>query len=635
MQVVFFGALFLTYFLTQARHLFGGDSAEFSLVAQTWSIPHPPGYALYSIILNTVRSFFWFVPSYITANLPSIVFTLLSVLCLYEILRFLRVSRYAAVAALLTYGTTSVVWLYAIVPEVYALTSFFIAFITLCVLRLERKPTPRNVFLVSLFVVLGVFHHLSILIYIPGWLVILKKRLPSILRKYYVQIVSAAALGLLPLVYYPVASHFNPPLDWENARTIEGFVRLITRASYGSFQAYVASVPNFLNQYVQLLSASVIMIQFLKPLGLILVFWGFRDAYRKKKNIFSFLIVSIVLYITYLFMTNFSLETPFIVGIFERYLIGLLVLLAVPLAMGIDALGHDIGQLVARLSEKLIIRRLANITFVTAISAFFALHAFNSYSSVSYVRDNRKFDIFAEDILATPPKDVIVSIKGDISYFTTTYRSVVLGERKDISYVFTDLMDRPYYRQRVMTKYPAITLEKSPAFNLERFLRANAARGIYFEKPKQIGYWVPYGLLWKFYPDHKSLETDMDAVIAANNRLWNGVYRIPRIGTKERKILFIDALNDLYLDPLHSYTQFLYTYKKYDLSLHYTFVILGYNPFSEPAITTYAKIRAITNTCPGAMEDIAKQVPAMKGARQRELVERALQNYCAASARGR
>jgi hypothetical protein len=40
------------------------------------------------------------------------------------------------------------------------------------------------------------------------------------------------ALGLLPLLYIPLASTQNPPINWGYARTLEGFLRQITRGQY-------------------------------------------------------------------------------------------------------------------------------------------------------------------------------------------------------------------------------------------------------------------------------------------------------------------------------------------------------------------------------------------------------------------
>ena len=41
---------FALYGMTACRTIYGGDSAEFSIVFATWSVAHPPGYPLFSLI---------------------------------------------------------------------------------------------------------------------------------------------------------------------------------------------------------------------------------------------------------------------------------------------------------------------------------------------------------------------------------------------------------------------------------------------------------------------------------------------------------------------------------------------------------------------------------------------------------
>lgn len=163
-------ALFVTtlilYLATMARGPSWGDSSELTLVAGTFSIAHPTGYPLYTLLG-------WFVsklplgPLPVRVGLLSAIPVAAAVVLVYRLaLRF--APRKPAAAAALAFGCWSEPWSQAVVPEVYGLHLAFVTAVLLALARLLEEPTPRRLDTLAALTGLAFAHHLQTVFLVPA-----------------------------------------------------------------------------------------------------------------------------------------------------------------------------------------------------------------------------------------------------------------------------------------------------------------------------------------------------------------------------------------------------------------------------------------------------------------------------------
>ena len=100
--------------------------------------------------------------------------------------------------------------------------------------------------------------------------------------------------------------------------------------------AYFGSIPNLVNQLTTLLSSLILIIGEFKPLGVFLIIFGIFNLTKKNRFLFNYLLITFFLYLIFLYLTNFNLSYSFSLATFERYLIGLYLILLIFFAFGID-----------------------------------------------------------------------------------------------------------------------------------------------------------------------------------------------------------------------------------------------------------------------------------------------------------
>ena len=150
MIAIFYLCVGIVLSLFSSRFIFGGDSAEFSAIAHTWSIPHPPGYPLYSFLANCITHIIPIGTIPWRTSLLSIIPTVLAAYVLFKILTHLKVKTILSLLTSFLYIVLFPVWEYALVPEVFALNSFLITLITYLLL-IYNKNKKSNYIIVAAF----------------------------------------------------------------------------------------------------------------------------------------------------------------------------------------------------------------------------------------------------------------------------------------------------------------------------------------------------------------------------------------------------------------------------------------------------------------------------------------------------
>ena len=142
------------------------DTAEFQRVAPTLGVAHPTGYPLY-----TMLGWLWSqllvggTPAW-RMNMFSACSAALAVGVLFLTARALGQTRLIAAAAALTFAVSATFWSQATIAEVYSLAALIQALLILALLRWRQGQSP--LWLAGLLLGLGLAHHRTIILMIPG-----------------------------------------------------------------------------------------------------------------------------------------------------------------------------------------------------------------------------------------------------------------------------------------------------------------------------------------------------------------------------------------------------------------------------------------------------------------------------------
>ncbi len=426
--------------------------------------------------------------------------------------------------------------------------------------------------LLLLLIGLGFTHHHTFILFIPGLIVVFYKEVKNNLH--IKSVVKSLLLVLAPFTIYSysiIASIFNPPIDWENSKTISGLIRMFGRLSYGGIKPYASSVPSMINQYLSMFMSLLISIWDFRIIGAIFIILGLIYLHKTKRWIAYYFYITIGLYLTFLFILNFPLNNSFGMATSERFLIAFYLLLIIPFAAGVAYLFS-----ILRIGTK-----FKNSIFFITLGFILVFHFFISLKTVKYVPKIKNFDYLAQDILKTPSRNSIMTLSADNTLFTVSYYYFVKKIRNDVRFIFLGLTSRQYYRDRVASTYPNINIKcKTP----KEFVKNNSSYNIFSDAPlKNAGLWVPYGLLWKYYPDKKDLNKDMNKIIKTNEKFWK-TYHIPRLTNQETEIVHLKSLQDYYLDKLMYYIYFLFTQNRMKLAFEKIELVLDVNPKFSPIL---------------------------------------------------
>lgn len=233
------------YWRTLCPVVFYGDSGELITAAKVGGLAFPTGYPAYIISLAIFLRIplGWLAPSLETidklawqANLLSAIFGALACFVLYLLLRRITKLPLAAFAAALCFAFSRTLWQQSLVAEVYSLNALLCVCILYFDLRLWEEKRGRYLILRWLFQALALANHPMSLFFIPvGLYISLLYLFRSEERKKLKRVgyaILAFMLGLSLYLYLPIASSFDPPLDYENPETLGNFWKVVSRATY-------------------------------------------------------------------------------------------------------------------------------------------------------------------------------------------------------------------------------------------------------------------------------------------------------------------------------------------------------------------------------------------------------------------
>lgn len=429
--------VFLTYLLFflffQSISIYGGDAGDLVTAAYVRGAAHPPGYPLYSMIgyilghipISTVA---WRV------GLLSSISSAGAMYVIYKIIHRLTHSHVPSIFTTALLVSNYLVWLYGIVPEVFALHILLMSILIYISILYYFKPKVTYLYIAALTFGLGISHHHLIILMVPSSLYLLVtswKKISLTIKNYFYLVLSGLA-GLFPYMWVPYVAHTIPPVIWSNPTTLQNIKKLITRADYGTFNSGVQIGNQFQSRLLQFSFLLENYLQDFTILGLILFVIGIIYILKKHRRLgISFVIALLVSGPLYFFYASYLYTSSFLIGTAERFLLPSYILIGIGEGIGIWASTHYLKKYIHSKGDIPLWQFLTYLPYMIAL-LLIMFNFYSNYPKLSILKYDTTAEKFGKDILKPLPKNSILLLNGDIAIFNTQYVVYALKYRTDI-----------------------------------------------------------------------------------------------------------------------------------------------------------------------------------------------------------
>jgi len=594
------GALLL---FTQATTIYGGDAGDLVSAIATKGIPHPPGFPLYTALGVAITTLFTGGTLAFRTGLLSSIPTVICTLFLFDLTYRLTKSSLIAVISSLTFSFSYLVWLYGIVPEVFALNNAFTVLLLWCSYRLIESRRKKFLRLMVFLFALSLTHHQIIVFLVPSLLFAV---FVSRLRFNWSEMLKLCALfvaGLLPYVYVFISAPHAPALNWMGEATIARFISLVSREGYGTFRAGPFAVLEYPLRLLSIAAFGEFLWRDLRPAGVFLGAIGSLLLFFTRRNVWGVYVLSYIFYVFFLFYASFPLHQEFMLGTFERFMLPLYLIMSLFIGYGI----YVVVQLLSRLVKKSFATSIATVLFLILPVGLLL----RNYSTLSPIKDDRTAENLALDIVSTVEEDAILFLSTDTPLFNTQYLYYSSQKWPNVKLIHFTKLFTPYYPAQISAIYPEIYIPKEtdePEAFFDAMLTHNAGRYPIYSKQvftTSAGSWVPWGLLFRFYP--KGREPKSESIASLNDSLWKG-YHDPFSGvlTKFRHLILNDVLRVYAIS--HQETAFFLAKNGFDKSAEkHLLSAISLDPSDTDSYIILAQVYSRLGLCDKSEEMIQKR----------------------------
>ncbi|OGK18437.1 hypothetical protein A3D80_00365 [Candidatus Roizmanbacteria bacterium RIFCSPHIGHO2_02_FULL_40_13b] len=542
--VLFVSWFFFLFF--QTTSIYGGDAGDLVTSAFLHGVAHPPGFPLYTFL------------GFILSKLPILTVAwrvgLLSSLAgagtitiLFLLIKDITKNTKSALIAVAVLAGTYLFWLYSIVPEVFNLHCFFSSTLVYLLYKWSTSRKDRYLSIFALVLGLSLSHHLLTIFLFPAFIYFFhanREKLPKFTPKYLAKKLTLLSLGLTPYLYIFIAASTTPAISWENVTTVQNFLNLVLRRTYGTFQSGPIFAQNFISRLIQF----PYMLEFIKTdftiVGVFLAIIGCIGQFRKRRQlwIYFFLIFLFVgpfyfFYASYYIIDRFSLAT------FERFLLPSYMIITIWIGEGIIVS----YKILTKFTKKQLAPSFYLLFLVLPISLLFI-----NYPKISILKNDRTAENHALDILSTVPQNTILILQYDTTLFDTQYVYFTQKVRPDIKLFHFYKLYQGQLTNQIKKQYPDLIVPSGMKEKfIAKFVSENAKKfPIYINNPIPVNikdsYWVRLGLLFRFYT--KSNLPKTAEIFKENERLWTQ-YSNPLSGSLGKyNNLMLSNILDFYKD---------------------------------------------------------------------------------------
>ncbi len=443
-----FIVFFLLYLRTLSPSVFWGDSGELTAAICSTGVAQWPGYPLYILI----GKLFTLIPIgsiAVRINLMSAFFGALAVSVVYLIVKEFADEKISLLAAVL-FGTSYTFWSQATITEVYTLSVFLMSLSIYWIIRWSKTKGKKNLFLFCLIYGFAVSHHLSNINLAPAFIVFILWN-----RKVNLKLVATMfLLFMIPFslyLYLPIASAFDPAIDWGNPETFGNFIDLISDKD-NHWRFY--SLPGSQVGHQFRLFFVFLLRQFPLLLGLSLI--GIYYLWNTDKKIL--LLFSMIMFVNVIQFVNYY-TYDLVVHFLPSYFV-FAVLIAFGVLMLIKHL-RDVKGAVVVIAGLILIKILFIYPQVVQVDSYDLILNDDKNTPLVYHLlypqdlDRSGFyqtELFAEYIFQLP-ENVTLICEYDDQCFVVWYYQVCEQKREDLVVIYRDLLELEWYRENLNERY--------------------------------------------------------------------------------------------------------------------------------------------------------------------------------------
>lgn len=456
---ILFVSLILIYLLTMAPGLTwansSADGGDLITAAATGGVPHPTGYPVYLLLARA----FQFLPVGSLAfrtNLLSALAAACASLLVYGLVTRSLSSRawLAGLTSAYAFGLSPLLWSQAVITEVYTLHAFFVALLLyLSTVQLKVSSSQRDG-LLGLAFGLALGNHLTTILLLPlilfptvshretRWQLDLRSLLRRLLW---------LGVGLLVYLVLPLRAMSHPPVNWGNPVTLENFAWLVSGRLY-QHEVFALTLPSL---WERIRSAAALLVDQSGLPGLILGLSGlvfhFRPSPLYRNTLWTAVVFSA-------FAVGYATRDSFV------YLIPPALCFSIWIGLGLNGLMTIISS---RHPKPGLLAGLALLLYIFLLAG-------GHWSRVTASND-RRAELFGEQVLARAPTDALIFAKGDSAVFSLWYFHYALRERPDLVIVASDLLPFDWYQETLRYTYPHLILNSPYPFP-ETIMAGNPGR---------------------------------------------------------------------------------------------------------------------------------------------------------------
>lgn len=509
----------IIFFYTLSNTIYGGDAGDLVSAILTRGHAHPPGYSLYTLLGILFHSLpINFLTPAGKVTLISSISTVFSLIFLALIIREIAspryFNRYLLVITLLIIGFNYVIWLYAVVPELFPLNTLIVLAIFYFALKFVKTKNVIFIYALNLFIGLGISHHHTFLLVIPSiaYLIYTFRVRFAFMKKNIFFCLSYLILGLLPLSYLVYVSKVGSEFQWEKADSLAGFLNLMLRKAYGTF------VPgSFISQILahRLLQIKVLFNSSLLDFslfGIFLFLLGISFYLRLKRGMTRTVLTAAIINLFffgpfYFFYANFPLSAKFFFATLERFSHVYYFFFAIILYFGLFFLKNFIQEkLLAKYIHNSSLKKFSNIMLILILALYPAKLAQRNFVFIGPLKNDSIAEKLGFDVLNNAQKKSLIFLSQDTILFDTQYVYYAYPKkRNDKIVIHLFKLGTTYYPKILGKYYPKlkITTTKEGRASVAQFSKDNLKSfNIYANEILNIAglddyEWVTQGLLFK------------------------------------------------------------------------------------------------------------------------------------------
>jgi len=413
---------------------------------------------------------------------------------------------------------------------VFALNVFLATASWCAVYFAEEKPKIKYFFSLAFLAGLAAALHHTYILILPAviyWIIVHFDKFKKLVNiKNSLGLVAFFLCGFSLYLYVFWDSGGHSPLGLDSAKTVQDFLHLFLRQTYGTLKAYPGNPPLPLQRLQAMEGFFRLAWSDFFLFGIVLATCGLFWLSKKNRPVFFFSLIWFIFAGPFFqFMAGFPLTHVFILGVAERFLILAYPVIALWLGTGACFATEKIQWLFKQ--SWFPFRKKLAIFFAVLLMIYPLFLLIINYSKVDF-RNFFDFDILAENYLNSIPEEGVFLPSGDTPVYIVQYAHFAKGVRPDLTVAnLVDLNGLRYYQKFKQDQLIA---------NAEQdFLKTSGARRGFLDKyapqlpifTNLVGVaqknledyeFVPWGLIYRIYP--KGETPSFEDVYKINQQLW-------------------------------------------------------------------------------------------------------------------